>query len=364
MSLANWSRIENLLGKVYLIPLLFINKLRERGPFSVAEAVLRRIEARLGKLRRRFEAYWVLREADFTARLIHESGIEIKLPRVSFLTVLLPSAFGEDRTLFTSVGFCKSATAEILLRRTIYRLYADGQISSEKSIVDIGCWCGDNTLAWAKLLCENATLYAVDPLSSNLAFAQAAAKANQIDNVTWAQAVCSEKPGEPLGFAGPIEHATFHVSKQPDAAQVVSKTLDEIVGRANRSTIGLLHVDVEGSEERVLRGAAGIIEESNPVITFERHLCDDNSPLIFDFLMARGYQIFMLNEILTNCRPDCSNFVAFPAGFAVPHELTQQTNDVQRNWYVTGVLGPELLEFAPSNNLGPSAIAVNSGTDK
>jgi FkbM family methyltransferase len=337
-----------------------IKKFGKKGVFSTIEAILWRIEARFGRLRRRFEAVRVLRQEDFRAEFVHEGGIKIILPRVLTLHALL----GMDQTLDRSVNFVRSALSEALLRQTIFDLYANGHINSEKSIVDIGCWCADNTLAWATLIKRKATVFAIDPSSGNLGYAKSIATANGIENVTWVQAVCSDKSGETLGFTRSIEHASFHTSPNANAAQVTSKNRDEIIGSENQASIGLLHVDVEGFEERVLRGAANIIEKSNPVITFERHLCDDDSPLIFDLLAAKGYRIFMVNEVMTMCRLVCRNFIAFPLGFVAPAEMTQQVSDYGPEGFVPAVLAPNLLELDFEVSLGWAPRARRALSDR
>lgn len=325
-----------------------VGKLREKGLMGVIEAILWRIEASHGRARRRLEAFRLLRQINYQAEFLHEGGAKIVLPSASSVRVLL----GLDRSVFTSADFARSAASEALLRQIIYRLYLGGQINPEKSIVDVGCWCADNALVWARGLCGDAVVYAIDPSSQNLAYGQDTARVNGIENVVWVEAACSDTSGDALGLTGSIEHATFHASPKSFSTQMTSKTLDDIVGPDNFTSIGFMHVDVEGFEERVLRGAACIIEASHPVITFEQHLCEDGIEMIVSFLTARGYAIYMVNEVLTDCRLDCRNFIAFPSGFAVPPDLTRYTDNDDMTDFIPAVMGPNLLEVFPNTSLG------------
>lgn len=321
----------------------FVRKLRQKGPLGVLKALVWRMEAPIGRLRRRLEDVGQLRKADHTAVFAREGGTRITLPRGSVLRGLL----GLDPTLVTSADFLRSATSEALLRHLVFRLLGGGHIDPAGSIVDVGCWCGDNTLAWARCLGDGAVVHAIDPSAQNLAYAQALARANGITNVTWVQAVCADHAGHDLGYTGPIGHARFHDAKETDTVRIPSSTLDRIVGPEGRASIALMHVDVEGFEARVLRGAAGIIDQSRPVIICEQHLCDDGTQAVFDFLALKDYAVFMVNEIIPQCRADCRNLMAFPNERPVPAELTGPPADHHDIGHVPAVPGPYLLPYTP-----------------
>lgn len=247
-----------------------------------------------------------LKKNNYKAKFIYEGDIEISLPKISFIETLLNRNKKPKRVL----NYFSRPRAEVLLRKTIFNLYKEGYISPNKSIIDIGCWLGDNSLVWAKLLDKEATVYAIDPSAENLSFGQDLAELNGIFNVSWEQAVCSDNSGIPLGFKGKLDHATFSESTTTNQNMIVSTTLDEIVGEGGRETIGLLHVDVEGMELKVLRGAEKIIDKSRPVITFEQHISQDDVGAVGSFLKEKNYNLFMINEVLPGCNLDCRNFIA------------------------------------------------------
>lgn len=80
------------------------------------------------------------------------------------------------------------------------------------------------------------------------------------------------------------------------------QTLDQVVQGLNRQVrVKLLKVDTEGYDLRILRGAAGILERDQPVITFELNR-ENVEPLgdsvgdFFDYLVKLGYHHFILND--------------------------------------------------------------------
>jgi len=65
-------------------------------------------------------------------------------------------------------------------------------------------------------------------------------------------------------------------------------------------------------EYKIIEGSSKIIDECRPIISFEQHLEIDDYDIIASHLKNKGYSIFLINEVLPNCRPDCRNSLAFP----------------------------------------------------
>ena len=92
------------------------------------------------------------------------------------------------------------------------------------------------------------------------------------------------------------------------------KTFSDRIAIAQKEikNIGYIHLDVEGMDYKVLVGASNIIDKDRPIITFEQHLEIDDYSLILNFLNKKKYTVFLIDEILPGCRPDCRNSIAFP----------------------------------------------------
>ena len=282
-----------------------------------------------------------LNKNNYKAKFIHEGGIEISLPKISVVETL----FNHNKRSKRVLNYFSRPKAEILLRKTIFNLYKEGYIGSNKSIIDIGCWLADNSLVWAKLLDKEATVYAIDPSAENLSFGQDLAELNSIFNVSWVQAVCSDSLGVPLKFKGKLDHATFSESNITNQNMMVSTTLDEIVGESNHETIGMLHVDVEGMELKVLRGAETIIDKSRPVITFEQHISQEDVGTVGSFLKEKNYDIFMINEVLPGCNLDCRNFIAFDSHRGHPEIKKPDQTNGRKEGVFYACMGADLISI-------------------
>ena len=314
-----------------------VKKLKDKGALGALEAIVRRTEARFGRLGRRIQALRQLRDAKHEAVFAQEGGLTIKLPRYRWRDAV----FGSDPWLMVSSDFLKCSTSEPLLRHIVFSLFSHGKIERGRMVVDIGCWCGDNALAWAKCLHAPGGVIAVDPSERNLDYARALARENGITNVTWIQAVCSDRAGVPLAYNGPLEHTSFHDATARDRTTVLSSTLDAVVGAENLSSIGLMHLDVEGFEARVIEGASRIIAQSRPIIIFEQHLCTDDTRAIAERLTQEDYQIYLVNELIVDCRLDCRNFLAIPSEITLAEDILTSCTG-----HVPAVPGPFLLPYA------------------
>ena len=85
------------------------------------------------------------------------------------------------------------------------------------------------------------------------------------------------------------------------------------MGQGILKNIGYIHLDVEGYEYNVIKGAKQLIDLYRPIITFEQHLETDDIAGICQLVKEKMYTIYLINEILPGCRPDCRNYLAFPS---------------------------------------------------
>ena len=244
-------------------------------------------------------------EKNFILNFPEEGISSVKLPRYS--------NFLRSTNLFDQ--------REILHRAIITSALNNAIIDPSKSIIDVGAQNGDCALVWAKMI--NGSVYAIDPSSRNLAFIRKVAKINSIENVvTLNYAIGNSK--DYLYPLYDLDHTVF--SKTPRTKfsiknKVPSVTLDLLYERGEFRSIGYIHLDVEGMELDALRGARKIIEECNPIITFEAHITIDDIQSIFDLLRLAGYSVYMINEATSGGRPDCINFLALPKSTQIESQV-------------------------------------------
>jgi len=223
-----------------------------------------------------------------------------------------------------SQTFASRDNHEVLFRRMHTYLMNTGVIKN--NIIDLGAWIGDNTIPWAKRSVGESKrsvgdatqsvgeskqkIYAIDPSLENCHFINEMCKYNDIDNVKTFQTAVSNKM-ETLSTNDDMYHCTFEPGVQ-GRNKVNAITLDHLFQNGEIENIGYIHLDVEGMEYKVILGANQIIDTCRPVITFEQHLEIDNYDLILSHLLDKKYVVFLIDEVLPGCRPDCRNSIAFP----------------------------------------------------
>ena len=221
-----------------------------------------------------------------------------------------------------SQTFASRNNHEVLFRRMHTYLMDAGVIKN--NIIDLGAWIGDNTIPWSKRSGSDAkrsVVYAIDPSRENCDFIQIMCDHNQIDNVKIFQTAVSDKM-ETLSTNDDMYHCTF-ASDDQGRNKVNAITLDHLFNIGEIENIGYIHLDVEGMEYKVILGSEKIIDTYKPIITFEQHLEIDNYNLILEHLTNKNYIVYLIDEVLPGCRPDCRNSIAFPKEIFDPSIVTK-----------------------------------------
>mgnify|MGYP001338896039 CR=1 FL=1 len=266
--------------------------------------LLKEISYFLDKLNNRIITYFNIKSDNSFATFKFEGDRKVKLPPISLFSV-----FYRDASFKNTIMFYSRSDAEPLLRKIVFDLYQKKLINPQNSLIDIGSWLGDNSLIWASMLENEGRVFSIDPSHSNLAYSRELAKMNKIENITWIEEVCAEKEGITLDYEGSIDHTSFIRGKNSKGS-LISSSLDALMAKEGNPEIGLLHVDVEGFELSVLKGAKNIIKDFMPVIIYEQHISKQDSSLVSTYLKSFGYRVFMINEVLPICDLDCRNFIA------------------------------------------------------
>jgi FkbM family methyltransferase len=219
-----------------------------------------------------------------------------------------------------SQTFASRNNHEVLFRRMHTYLMDTGVIKN--NIIDLGAWIGDNTIPWSKRSdAKRSVVYAIDPSRENCDFIQIMCDHNQIDNVKIFQTAVSDKM-ETLSTNDDMYHCTF-VQGGEGRNKVDAITLDHLFNIGEIENIGYIHLDVEGMEYKVILGSEKIIDTYKPIITFEQHLEIDNYNLILEHLTNKNYIVYLIDEVLPGCRPDCRNSIAFPKEIFDPSIVTK-----------------------------------------
>lgn len=198
---------------------------------------------------------------------------------------------------------------EVFFRRINTYLIKSGIIKN--NIIDLGAWIGDNSIPWAKNV--EGIVYAIDPSTENCDFIMRTCELNEIKNVKVLKEAISDKT-ELLSTNDNMHHCSFVYGNcgVDGRNKVTAVSLDNLYETKIIENVGYIHLDVEGMEYKILKGSANLINKYRPIISFEQHLEIDNYDIILSFLTERQYKVFLIDEVLPGCRPDCRNSLAFP----------------------------------------------------
>ena len=200
--------------------------------------------------------------------------------------------------------------AEIIFRKITTYLILNDII--KHNIIDLGSWMADNTIPWAKNI-GNRIVYAIDPSPENCAFTKIMMDLNKLSNVSIIEKAISDK-NEQLTTNDHINHCSFFYQNVglTGKTKITSCSLDYLYNENIIDNVDYIHLDVEGMEFKVILGANNIINKFRPIIAFEQHLDEDNYIELSDYLKSMNYDVYLINEILPGCRPDCKNLIGFP----------------------------------------------------
>lgn len=196
---------------------------------------------------------------------------------------------------------------EVMLRRIVTSLINNNLING--NIIDTGAWIGDNTIPWAKN--TKRKVYSIDPSQKNCEFIKTVCSLNDITNV---EVICNALSDQKdiISTNDDMFHCMF-ANNASGKTVLAATTIDDLIKEHKIESYDLMHLDVEGMEFKVIKGAENSIREYEPIIIFEQHITIDNYKEIVKYLNDRQYRVFMINEILPGCRPDCRNLIAFPS---------------------------------------------------
>ena len=134
-----------------------------------------------------FQHISLLKTQEYKATFELEGNIKLNLPKSGYLSILTKSGRNQ---IFKAFMFTDRPQTEPLLRKIVYGLFLSRYLNYEKSIIDIGCWIGDNSLVWVKIL-KNGSVYAIEGFMNLLGLLQMAS-INEINNVHFTNAICAD----------------------------------------------------------------------------------------------------------------------------------------------------------------------------
>lgn len=200
--------------------------------------------------------------------------------------------------------------SEPLFRRIVSYLL-NAITKPDAMILDCGAWIGDNAIPWAKMF-KDSQIVAFDPSPRNCQYIHYLAGINGLSNIRIYQVGLSDKD-EVISTDEDLGHCSFTPGDDKKSNKIQAVALDSLFSNNILSNVLFIHMDVEGMEWNVLRGAERLLTTERPVVTYEIHVTTDKYiDDITAFFKRLDYKVFLINEELPGCLEDCRNCIALP----------------------------------------------------
>lgn len=134
-----------------------------------------------------------------------------------------------------------------------------------KAVIDIGAFVGDSALIFAELFPQS-PIWCFEPNAENFAHAQTTLGLNKLDTgkVRLVNAALGAHSGQGV-MKGTSATSCLAFAEACGEPSVTVESLDNIV-QANSLDVGLIKIDVEGSERQTLEGALHTISTQKPIL--------------------------------------------------------------------------------------------------
>lgn len=161
-------------------------------------------------------------------------------------------------------------------------------IQSGSVVYDVGAHAGFYTLLASRLVGGNGTVVAFEPLPRNVEFLRKHVLLNRCANVEIIEAAVSDTEGR-LAFQ---EHESSYMGGLTPQGniQVTSVCLDALTESGRIPPPTYVKIDVEGGEEKVLKGASGVLERDRPMLFLATHGREVHARCV-RLLQERGYNV-------------------------------------------------------------------------
>jgi FkbM family methyltransferase len=234
---------------------------------------------------------WLLEAIAWVTRRVRPRGTERLLrlvhPLGTSLTTVAPLGSGLKVHVDTRKPYERNVffygAIEPRVQYELRRLLKSGQAA-----IDVGANIGVHTLSMARLAYP-ASVLAAEPNPSVCVRLTANLALNSVTNVIVRQVALSNEEGLRTLYLPADSSIQACASLQPNdrflhdrtSIQVRTMTVDALVAATKLRDVGLIKIDVEGIEPRVLAGAANLLRRDRPALIFE---------FTRDWWSAAGYQ--------------------------------------------------------------------------
>jgi FkbM family methyltransferase len=182
--------------------------------------------------------------------------------------------------------------------------YLEQILSQGMTFIDAGACCGIYTLAASKMVGQQGRVIAFEPSSRVFRVLRKNIELNGLTNVLACPLALTEKKGKAWLYhhsnTGCDSLGRDH-SFTESAEVIATESLDDVLQETSVDRVDVIKVDVQGTEELVLRGANRMLNSQHPIVIFEVYR-EGTVPLglspdgAWEFLDSLGYEFFVVDR--------------------------------------------------------------------
>jgi FkbM family methyltransferase len=161
-------------------------------------------------------------------------------------------------------------------------------ITRGATVIDVGAFIGDHTIAYANKVGPNGKVYAFEP--NRISFECLAHNMKGFKNVKCSDVALGSVSGDLVGFVNSDNVGASHLVSGGD---IETATIDDI---AIEGRLSFIKIDAEGFEVDILKGAKNTIKKFKPILYVEvnsgaltRHGTSEKE--LLDLLVSYGYDV-------------------------------------------------------------------------
>ncbi len=155
------------------------------------------------------------------------------------------------------------------------------------SVIDVGANIGFFTLRFGQWIADGGKVFALEPEAINFASLQRNIARAKLDDRIESHCVAAAEISGMVHLAVDPIHPGNHKLDET-GIQVESITIDALMAQHNWPHVGLIKIDVQGAEQRVITGATETLQRFHPVLFVEMDRDSDDQALLRQ-IMDFGY---------------------------------------------------------------------------
>ncbi len=167
-------------------------------------------------------------------------------------------------------------------------------------VIDVGANIGFFTRHFARWVRDGGRVLAIEPEEQNFNRLNLRLRAEGLETVVEPiQAVAAETGGELRLQINPVHPADHRIASEGSPVRAVS--LDELMAERRWPAVSLIKIDVQGAEERVLRGAFKTLQTWRPALYMEvddgaLRSMESSAERVLKLLQEAGYECHRLGK--------------------------------------------------------------------